>query len=116
MIPTAIKQAIVIHHYIQTMEAKDEKNTLRVEHYKMLKKMVKKFIKLHKNSDDCLIASSVEQLELDVNKIDRHNIVTVDLEIKTQFHVTIQADHDELDPEGMPAPYYYGEVLTELIA
>ncbi len=118
MIPTSIKQAIVIHQYIQYMWGLDGKNRLRVENYKMLKKMIKKFIKVNKDSEECYGAVGItcEELQKDIHKIDRHEIMPVDLEIKTTIHVLIQMDHDDLDPEGMPKPSYYGEVLEELIS
>ena len=104
-----------MHHYIQHMWELDISNKLRVEHYNMLKKMVKKFIKLYTDDEDSVIAITAEDLKKDVDKIDRHDVTTVDLEIKTTIHVGIVADYDHLDPEGMPKPLYYDEMIKELI-
>ena len=61
----------------------DETNRLRVENYKMLKKMIKKFIKVNKDSDECYGAVGItcEELKkenISIRVIDLYSIKPVD--------------------------------------
>jgi len=120
-VPHWIKEAIVIHIYIQDLETKQIAQSITHKHYSAVKKMVKRHIKTLKNIDDTLCEVQAEMLERAVDDF-QYEVGWLDLEVKVNIHGPIR-DYDKenktnIDPEGrylIDKSEFYNQILERLL-